>query len=40
VMGMGSTRSPAPSASRWIAARSASLRAVITGYLTVILRSL
>ena len=29
-----------PSASRWMAARSASLRAVISGYLTVILRTL
>src|SRR5690242_9829838 len=39
VMGIGSPRS-APSSSRLVAARSASLGAVILGYLTVILRTL
>ena len=37
---MGRARFAPPSASRWMAARSASLRAVIAGYLTVILRIL
>jgi hypothetical protein len=37
---VGSDRLAPPSASRRIAARSASLRAVIAGYLTVILRTL
>ncbi len=36
----GCARFVPPSASRWMAARSASLRAVIAGYLTVILRIL
>ncbi len=36
----GNDRFAPPSASRYMAARSASLRAVIAGYLTVILRIL